>query len=618
MTLAHDHDVVVIGSGFGGSVSALRLAEKGYDVLVLESGRRFEDADFAKTSWDVRRYLWAPKLGCTGIQRIHLLRDVLILAGAGVGGGSLVYANTLYVPPAPFFTDPQWADITDWQAELRPHYAVAKRMLGVVEENPVWGPVEEMMKETAEAMGRGHTFRKTPVGVFFGRDDAQEPDVTVPDPYFGGAGPARTGCTECGNCMVGCRVGAKNTLVKNYLALAERLGVRVEPLRTVVDVRPVDPRDPDAGWRVTSERTGAWVRKDRRTVTCAQVVVSAGTWGTQTLLHNLKQDGTLPAISDRLGTLTRTNSEALLGTMTRWVPKEDLTRGLAITSSFHPDDSTHVENCRYGKGSNTMGALVMLMADGGPPDAAAPGKRSFRWRGLLAELRRNPFVVRFLLPPLAWKFSQRAIIGLVMQPVDNSITVAPAKKRLRRGWRLSSGPGHGTPSPRWIPTGHRTMRILGGILSARTGMATATGAPVTDLVDIPMTAHFIGGCAIGSTPERGVLDPYQRVWGYPTLHVVDGSALSANLGVNPSLSITAMSERAMSLWPRKGDPDPRPEQAQGYARLEPVPALREAVPASVRERWRLDLQPADAPAPGSRRADPVAAVVPSNGAAADH
>jgi cholesterol oxidase len=270
-----------------------------------------------------------------------------------------------------------------------------------------------------------------------------------------------------------------------------------------------------------------------------------------------------------------------------------------------------------------MGALVMLMADGAPPGTTDPGRRSFRWRGLLAELRRNPFVVRFLLPPLAWKFSQRAIIGLVMQPVDNSITVRPAKKRLGRGWRLSSGPGHGTPSPRWIPTGHRTMRILGGILSARTGMATATGAPVTDLVDIPMTAHFIGGCAIGSTPERGVIDPYQRVWGYPTLHVVDGSALSANLGVNPSLSITAMSERAMSLWPRKGEPDPRPTQAQGYARLEPVPALREAVPASVRERWRLDLRPVDAQpvdllAGGSRRADPVPAVVPSNGAAADH
>ena len=588
---AFDHDVVVIGSGFGGSVSALRAAEKGYDVLVLESGRRFEDADFAKTSWNLRKYLWAPKLGCTGVQRIHLLRDVLVLAGAGVGGGSLVYANTLYVPPDPFFADPQWADVTDWKAELGPHYAVAKRMLGVVEENPVWGPVEEMMKETAEAMGRGHTFRKTPAGVFFGRDGALEPDVTVPDPFFGGAGPARTGCTQCGNCMVGCRVGAKNTLVKNYLALAERLGVRVEPLRTVVDVRPLDPADPASGWAVTSERTGAWVRKDRRTTTCAQVVVSAGTWGTQNLLHTLRENGTLPRLSARLGTLTRTNSEALLGTMTRWVPKEDLTKGIAITASFHPDDTTHIENVRYGPGSNAMGSLVMLMADGGDPDPAAPGRRTFRWRGLLAELRKDPTVVRFLLPPLAWRFSHRAIIGLVMQPVDNSITVKPARRRLGGGVRLTSAPGHGRPSPRWIPMGHTAMRALGEVLARRTGMATATGAPATDLVDIPMTAHFIGGCAIGSTPERGVLDPYQRVWGYPTLHVVDGSALSANLGVNPSLSITAMSERALSLWPRKGEADPRPAQGEGYARLEPVPARHEAVPAAVRERWRLDLQP---------------------------
>ena len=270
-----DVDVVVVGSGFGGAVSALRLAEKGYRVLVLEAGQRFEDEDFAETSWDVRRYLWAPQVGCFGIQRIHRLPDVVVLAGAGVGGGSLNYANTLYVPPRPFFEDEQWSDITDWQAELAPHYDTASAMLGVVT-NPCEGVVEQLMRRTADDLGVGDTFRKTPVGVYFGR-----PGETVDDPYFGGAGPRRTGCTECGNCMVGCRVGAKNTLVKNYLALAEKLGVTIEPLRTVVEVVPTGPLvdGVPTAYRITSERTGAWFRKDRRTVVASQVVFAGGTWG---------------------------------------------------------------------------------------------------------------------------------------------------------------------------------------------------------------------------------------------------------------------------------------------------------------------------------------------------
>ncbi|MEZ5236192.1 MAG: FAD-binding protein [Acidimicrobiales bacterium] len=234
-----DCDVVVIGSGFGGSVSALRLAEKGYDVVVLEAGRRFADEDLPTTSWDLRRYLWAPKLGCFGLQRIHLLRDVLVLAGAGVGGGSLVYANTLYEPPDAFYRDPQWAAITDWEAELRPHYATARRMLGVDEDHPVWGPAEELMRETAVALGRGHTFRKAPVGVFFGPDGQPQPAVTVPDPYFGGAGPERTGCTQCGNCMVGCRVGAKNTLVRTTWRSPSAWATSSRC--AVVDVRPLHP-----------------------------------------------------------------------------------------------------------------------------------------------------------------------------------------------------------------------------------------------------------------------------------------------------------------------------------------------------------------------------------------
>jgi len=572
-----DQDVVVVGSGFGGSVAALRLAQKGYRVTVFESGRRFEDADFAKRSWQLSRYLWAPRLRWFGVQRIHALDNVLILAGAGVGGGSLVYANTLYVPGPRFFADPQWADVTDWSAELKPHYATAKRMLGVVEANPCSGPVEDLMKATAEELGVGHTFRKTPVGVFFGRDGKTEPGVDVPDPYFGGLGPARTGCTQCGNCMVGCRVGAKNTLMKNYLHLAERLGVRIVPLRTVVDVRPLDPADPAAGWQVTSERTGAWLAKDRRTTTARDVVLAAGTWGTQTLLHRMRADGVLPHLSPRLGDLTRTNSEALLGAMTRSVPRDvDLTRGVAITCSFHPEPDTHVENCRYGKGSNVMGLLVTLMADGRPGGAAGG-----RVATVLREVARNPAVLRFLAPlPPAWRFSQRTVIGLVMQSVDNSLTVRPRRRRLGRGWRLSSTLTVGAPNPAWIPAGHRAVRALAEGLRARTGLPTVTGAPVTDLADVPMTAHFLGGCPIGSSAERGVVDPYHRVWNYPGLHVVDGASVPANLGVNPSLTITALAERAVALWPDRGQPDPRPAPGAAYRRLEPLPGgtVHPAVP----------------------------------------
>jgi cholesterol oxidase len=555
-----DHDVVVVGSGFGGSVAALRLAEKGYGVLVVEAGRRFADADFATTSWQLRRYLWAPKLKWFGIQRFHLLNDVLILAGAGVGGGSLVYANTLYVPPEPFFTDHQWNDITDWAAELAPHYEQAERMLGVVEQNPCEGPVEEVMRAAARSLGVEHTVRKTPVGVFFGRDGGREPGTTVPDPYFGGAGPARTGCVSCGNCMVGCRVGAKNHLGKNYLALAQRLGVQIEPLRTVTDLRPVDAADPASGWWITTRRTGAWGRGAPRTIRSRQVVLAAGTWGTQNLLHTMKAAGALPRLSDRLGDLTRTNSEALLGAITRGVPEGvDLTRGLAITTSFHPDEHTHIENVRYGRGSNAMGVLVTLLADGRPD-----GRRGGRKRTVLRAVLANPGILRFLVPPPARRFSERTIIGLVMQPVDNSITVRARRRRLRSGWRLTSQLGHGAPNPTWIPAGHTAIRGIAEQLRRHTGLPTATGAPVTDLFDIPMTAHFIGGCVIGSSPQRGVVDPYHRVWGYPGLSVVDGSAVSANLGVNPSLTITAQAERAFAAWPQRGEPDPRPAQGEPY------------------------------------------------------
>jgi cholesterol oxidase len=551
----YDYDVLVVGSGFGGSVSALRLAEKGYRVHVIESGRRFADEDFAKTSWNLSRYLWAPRLKLFGVQRIHRLPDVMILAGAGVGGGSLNYANTLYVPPAAFFQDPQWAHITDWQSELAPHYETATRMLGVVT-NPCDGPVEQIMRQTADDLGVGGTFRKTPVGVFFGK-----PGEQVADPYFGGTGPARTGCTQCGNCMVGCRVGAKNTLVKNYLALAERLGATIEPLRTVVAVEPVDDGSRGAGYRVTTEATGAWVRKGRQTVTAAQVVFAAGAWGTQRLLHRMSHDGLLGDLSPALGELTRTNSEALGGAMSARVPRDvDLTRGVAITTSFHVDPKTHVENVRYGKGSNAMGLLATILVEGG---GSVPRPVRF-----LAQAARHPGAFLRSLSVRHW--SQRTIIGLVMQDHDNSITVS-ARRRLTGGVGLTSKQGHGAPNPTWIPAGHKALRQLAIRLQERTGVRAMAGGSLSEIGDIPMTAHFLGGGVISDDPARGVVDPWHRVWGYPGLHIVDGSAVSANLGVNPSLTITAQAERAMSFWPNSGGQDPRPKQGAAYERLSPVP-----------------------------------------------
>ncbi len=567
---APDVDVVVIGSGFGGSVAALRAAEKGYSVLVLEAGRRFEDEDFAETSWDLRRYLWAPTLGCYGVQRIHRLPHVVVLAGAGVGGGSLNYANTLYRPPRAFYQDPQWRDITDWESELAPHYDTASRMLGVVE-NPCDGPVEAMMRAAAEDIGVGETYRRTPVGVHFGR-----PGETVDDPYFGGAGPRRTGCTQCGNCMVGCRVGAKNTLVKNYLALAEGLGVNVRPMRTVVRLGTVPGTGgASAVHRVLHERTGPRPGRDRQVVTARQVVVAAGTWGTQTLMHAMRAEGELPGLSDRLGVLSRTNSEALLGAMTDRVPDGvDLTRGVAITSSFHPDAETHVENCRFGPGSNAMGLLATVAVPGG---TGRP-----RWVEMLRSVLRDPRPLLRTLP-LVRHWSERTVIGLVMQTRDNSLRVSGRRGRSGRPG-LTSRQGHGEPNPTWLPEGQRAMEALAARLQEATGRYAVAGGSWSEVFDVPLTAHFLGGVVIGASPQDGVVDPYQRVWGHPGISVLDGSAVSANLGVNPSLTITAQAERAMSLWPNRGEPERRPDQdsllrGRGYLRVQPVPARRPAVPS---------------------------------------
>lgn len=534
-----DEDVIVVGSGFGGSVAALRAAEKGYRVRVYEAGRRFEDADFAKTSWDLRRYLWAPALGCYGVQRIHRLPHVMILAGAGVGGGSLNYANTLYQPGPAFFGDPQWADIADWGAELEAHYATAKRMLGVVDRYPHTGPVERIMAGAAEDLGVADTFRQAPVGVFLGT-----PGVRVADPYFGGEGPARTGCTLCGNCMVGCRVGAKNTLMKNYLPLAERRGAVIEPLRTVTEVRQLA----GGGFAVTSERTGARFRRGRRTVTAREVVLAAGTWGTQQLLHRMKHSGALPHISDAIGRLTRTNSEALDGAVAVSVPEGlELARGVAITTSFHVDERTHVENVRYGPGSNAMGLLATVLVPGGRRLPARLGT-------LFGRLARHPLRQARISSLRRW--SERGIIALVMQTADNSLTLS-LRRRLGR-MTLTSDQGHGEPNPSHLPQAHEAARAIARRMEAESGVHAEARGSWPEVFGIPLTAHFLGGAVISDSPEHGVIDPEHRVWGHPGLYVVDGAAVPANPGVNPSLTITALAERALSLWPQRGEEDQRP------------------------------------------------------------
>jgi len=523
----YDYDWIVIGSGFGGSASALRLAEKGHRVAVLECGARLEDDDFAESTADAKRYYWMPHIGLKGIFRMTLFKDIFIGSGCGVGGGSLGYANTLYRALPDFYRNPQWRDLADWETELAPHYGEAERMLGVTEYDDPDTPADLLLKEFGDSIGVGDTYRKTRVGVFLG-----EAGKTVADPYFGGEGPERTGCHRCGSCMVGCRHGAKNTLRKNYLWFAERLGVQILPERTVTDVRPLDGSTGTNGYAVTSERSGAWLRRERRTLRARGVVFAAGALGTNRLLQRCKLAGSLPAVSDRLGYLVRTNSESIMAVTAPKGDSRDFTQAVAITSSIYTDADTHIEVVTYGRNGDSQSLLFNMMVEA--------GKRGTRPVHFLASVLRHPRAALAASQIRDW--SRRTIILLVMQSVDNSMRLK-VKRRLPGGnVALTTEQDPLNPNPDHVPVAYDAARWF-----ARRMNGTAQSGSTEGVLAIPSTAHILGGAVIGESPATGVVDARNRVFGYENLLVCDGSAVPANVGANPSLTITALAERAMTF-----------------------------------------------------------------------
>jgi cholesterol oxidase len=541
--VTYDYDWIVVGSGFGGSVSALRLAEKGYSVAVLECGSRFRDEDFAESTLrEPRRYFWAPKLGMRGVLRISFFKDVLVVSGSGVGGGSLGYANTLYRARPAFFEDPQWAELENWELALAPHYDTAERMLGVAEYEGM-GPADKLLQEYGEEIGVGETFTNTRVGVFF-----DEPGKEVPDPYFEGEGPDRTGCNRCGSCMVGCRHGAKNTLVKNYLWFAEKLDVEILPERQVTEIRPLGAADGSEGYAVSAERSGSWFHSEWRTLRAKGVVVAAGALGTNHLLANCKHEGALPRLSDQVGAVVRTNSESIQA-VTAPDDERDFSRSVAITSSIYPDPDTHIEVVTYGQAGDAMNGTFTTMTGAGTKLT-----RPLKW--LAATLSHPLQALRGLVP---FKWSQRTVILLVMQTVDAAMHLKPKRKLFGRGVRLQTEQDPDRPNPTFIPAAEQVTRWF----AKRTG-GMAQSAFTESLRNTPTTAHILGGAVIGASPESGVVDAANRAYGYANLLVTDGASIPANPGVNPSLTITAKAEHAMSLVPPKDGAEPRhlPEAAR--------------------------------------------------------
>jgi cholesterol oxidase len=527
-------DYVVIGSGFGGSVSAMRLTEKGYRVLVLERGKRFRAEDFPKTNWNVFKYLWLPAARCFGIMGINFLDDIMILNGSGVGGGSLVYASTHIKPGKPFFEAEEWAGLANWEAELEPHFTMANRMLGVTE-NPRFWPADYILRDIAQELGQGHTFAPSPVAIFFG-----EPGKTVPDPFFGGEGPARTGCIQCGGCMVGCRYNAKNTLDRNYLYFAEKWGAEIRPEANVMDIRPLYNQNPVNGrYQIIYERTTDWLVKRRRCVRTRNVIVSAGVLGTVNLLLQCRDETrSLPKLSRRLGKMVRSNSEALTGVTARH-EGDDFSQGIAITSHFWVDDVTSVEPVRYPRGSSFIRNIAMPLL---------PSEEGNFWRQVWRFVEygvKRPY--DFLKAKVLPDWARDTTILLIMQTLENRMRLKRGRSAFtlfRQG--LVSERDHSLPIPAVIEAGRK---VLEGFAARVDGVAQG---PVNEmLLNTPSTAHILGGCGIGADETDGVVDVNHQAFNYPGLYVADGSVIPANLGVNPSLTITAMTERAMSRIPKK-------------------------------------------------------------------
>ncbi len=514
----YSYDFIVIGSGFGGSVSALRLAQKGYHVAVLEKGRRYNPEDFPSTNWNLRKSVWMPALGLLGIQALTLLRHVLVLHGTGVGGGSLVYANQLIIPDDEIFEKPEWGP-GDWKTMLAPFFTEARRMLGAVE-CPSVGNADRILREVGIELRGEDTFHINPVGVFFG-----EPEKTVSDPFFGGEGPERTGCKLCGACMIGCPTGAKNTLDLNYLYLAEKRGVRIFPETEVIGVKPAD----GGGYEVFSQKSHGLIRR-KQTFIAGGVIFSGGVMGTVDLLFKCKITGMLPEISERLGDFTRTNSEAILGVDSRDKIR-DWNDHIAITSGIYPDKNTHIEVVRYNKGSDVLYAIATVLTEGG---GSIP-----RWLRFLGTLLRHPY--QFLRALWIPGQSVRTSVILVMQSTENYLTLRHGKFGLR-----SELPPDGKRIPSYIPIANQVTRRMAEKMDGY-----PKGSWFEVLLDAPTTAHILGGCVMGESPDVGVVDKEGRVFGYPGLYVADGSVVPANLNANPALTITALAEYIMDKVPEK-------------------------------------------------------------------
>ena len=523
-----EYDYVIIGSGFGGSVSALRLAEKGYSVLVIEKGKWYKASDFPKTNRNLKKWLWEPRARLFGFFKMTFLNHVTVLSGVGVGGGSLTWANTMPIPKKEFFNSGSWASLNNWEEDLKPYYKEAYRMLGA-EQNPYLGPADELVEELAKDLDREEHFSTPKVSVYFG-----EPGKTVPDPYFGGKGPTRTGCIHCGACMTGCRHNAKNTLDKNYLYLAQNLGVEIIAEKEVYDVLPLDGQTGQNGYKVSFKNS--LKRGGKTSVKAKRVIFAGGVMGTVPLLLKLKQKGSLPRLSEMVGCNIRTNNESLLVLTSTDKDRKDFTKGIAIGSILDIDKNSHLEPVRYGKGSSFFKWLTI---------PSIPNKYLLiRLLGLIA----IPFVkpIQFLKTFFIKNYSKATMVTLFMQTLDSTLRLKLGAITLLKTVRETGEKPSG-----YIPVAAKLAKMLGRKIKA---------IPYANVADVilgtPTTAHILGGAVMAEDVSKGVIDKDNYVFGYENLMICDGSMISANPGVNPSLSITAISERAMdNIQPKTNQSD---------------------------------------------------------------